>query len=391
MSRLIPRNCTPLPSDTPLSVATFIRDTKDRLEIERLQLAIRNYEAQINSLKPKLELSQKLEQQREKLAGNVEYAETVQIVLAHLSLYHNSVSHLSEKLTSTQKQLEYTQQTLAKLQTESPTPTQTVNDLLAMLITHPAVNASARCKPKLWIIHGRYVLKFRLLPGIKCYADEFRSPNLTFVPKDVPAILGAMDVEVNLNTSEIAITATRNNEAVCATGYNARSPHPHILRHGAPCLGDYAASVSEALDNSDILTFVDILYEFLSRATLSDGAGQYWVYWRRGQQHWFRHNSIDPYEHVVVNPDTGNFKLREGSLFKTYEDEDGRRWFWKFDEDRLPTAPVTFLVHDSDTYTWEPNSRSIKTPGGHRIPLAEFQNRPIPENFIFHEAHNASI
>lgn len=85
-------------------------------------------------------------------------------------------------------------------------------------------------------------------------------------------------VKVNLKTASVSISSVDNHDL--ANIYFAPtepSPHPHILFHTRPCMGDFFPPFKQAIELADWATAVLIVQSFLEHANYEDGAGCNWV------------------------------------------------------------------------------------------------------------------
>lgn len=188
----------------------------------------------------------------------------------------SQIDRLIEDISEQKKAIETLKNSIWVLENDTDSAL-SAHAFLQLVQQHPLVSPSRRHTPKLFSTLGNGpVLQFRTNP-IKCVAKHIEMyPTILNREIEPFIILPPIKIEIDLSNSKIRCFATPRMGK--RNGYCRYAPHPHILRHNAPCLGDFASNISEALDGNDILSALDALQLFLEQATLSDGAGRSWLY-----------------------------------------------------------------------------------------------------------------
>lgn len=86
------------------------------------------------------------------------------------------------------------------------------------------------------------------------------------------------DVNVDFNFSGMIVTLLPANSGEGSYMFSGehRSIHPHVLRRGSPCFGDFGGPIIEHMNNGDMLAAIDVLMAFLHTTDPSDAAAKHW-------------------------------------------------------------------------------------------------------------------
>lgn len=175
-----------------------------------------------------------------------------------------------------------TKKLIVLLENTPPPKTITAETIIQAVADHPFVlKRGVRYKPKLLRMPGGQVFLVFILHNLKMTP---RSNNTTLVNKGgpiAPMPLGKVKVIISLSNGYVRLeTVGSDPQHYQYNGWGrGRKVHPHVLRDSIPCMGDFAPPFSEALDNFDFPTVVDIICAFLETADPQDGAGFNWVRW----------------------------------------------------------------------------------------------------------------
>ena len=88
--------------------------------------------------------------------------------------------------------------------------------------------------------------------------------------------LKPMLVKIYPKNGLLRILPTKKTDCLYSWG-GIKTPHPHILDHYTPCLGDFGGPFREAIDDGDWNTALTLIRLFLTHANTDDIAGGQWV------------------------------------------------------------------------------------------------------------------
>lgn len=156
-----------------------------------------------------------------------------------------------------------------------------IADLLSPLLNHPHIVTRPRnLAPQMYARDGE-IFFVCVLHNLKMTPRKNPYRCINNGGPVAPMPLGKMKVIFNLTNNRTNVeTIGSDTQHYRSNGWgHAKKPHPHILGNYAPCLGDFAPPLNEALNSYDIGSALDILCCYLETVDPDDGAGSHWIRW----------------------------------------------------------------------------------------------------------------
>ncbi len=117
------------------------------------------------------------------------------------------------------------------------------------------------------------------------FEDHFRDEHNIYNLNDIPEKMLQIPLAPLTCTINLPINNWGEFFAECSSDVNLRGfdhtymPHPHWITYNKPCLGDFEATIMEAIQNGDLAMLADIYLQFLSQYNAKDCAGEWFPRW----------------------------------------------------------------------------------------------------------------